>query len=193
MVEGGSTIQILDGFQSNPYRSVLVGSQHRTPQENMPRLRQRYAGFGRAAYALADIQASLVAMARFYRDSWAVQATTTELDFNKYFGPSFLISARGRYHRQTGASFYRTSEGYRTLGPAGQYWTGDRELSPMSNLLVGGKLAFLRRPGQERSAWYSEIELSTKFETLFYRVDPNAPNADRNLAYIWQGSFALRF
>jgi hypothetical protein len=193
VLQGGSTIQILDGFQSNPYRAVLVGSQHRTPQENMPRLRQRYAAFGRAAYALPDLRASLMATVRFYRDSWAIQASTAEIDVNKYLAPSVLVTARGRYHQQTGASFYRNAQEYQTLGPAGQYWTGDRELSPMSNFLLGGKLAYLKRPGQERSAWYSEIELSAKMEGLFYRLDSFAPNADRKMAYIWQGSFALRF
>jgi hypothetical protein len=194
LVQGGTTVQILDGFQSNPYRSVLVGSQNRTPQEHMPLLRQRYAVFGRAAYALPDTRASLVGMVRFYRDSWALQAASTEIDLNKYLGQSVLITLRGRYHQQTGASFYRTSVGYRTLGPAGQYWTGDRELSPMHNYLAGGKVAVLRRPGQERSSWYSEIELSAKMEALFYRLDsPFAPNADRKMAYIWQGSFAIRF
>src|SRR5207249_4396785 len=34
LLQAGGTVQILDGFQSNPYRSVLVGNQHRTPQEN---------------------------------------------------------------------------------------------------------------------------------------------------------------
>ena len=40
----------------------------------------------------------------------------------------------------------------------------------MSNYPGRGKLAYLRRPGQERSAWFSEIELSAKFEALFYRL-----------------------
>ncbi len=80
VVQGGSTIQILDGFQSNPYRGVLVGSQHRTPQEHVPNFRQRYAVFGRGAYALPDVRASLTGGIRLYRDSWAVQAVTAELN-----------------------------------------------------------------------------------------------------------------
>jgi hypothetical protein len=190
----GSTIQILDGFQSNPYRAVLVGSQHRTPQEHMPNFRQRYAGFGRGAYALPDMRASLTGGIRLYRDSWAVMAETAELNYNQYVQQNFLFTLRGRYHQQTGASFYRTSRDYQTLGPAGQYWTGDRELSPMSNFLGSAKLAYVRRPGQERSAWFSELEFSGKFETLLYHLDsPDAPNYDRKVAYIGQTSFALRF
>ncbi len=194
VVQGGGTIQILDGFQSNPYRAVLIGSQHRTPQEHMPNFRQRYAVFGRGAYALPDARASLTGGIRIYRDSWAVMAETAELNYNQYVQQNFLFTLRGRVHQQTGASFYRTSRDYQTLGPAGQYWTGDRELSPMSNFLASAKLAYVRRPGQERNSWFSELEFSGKFESLLYHLDsPDAPNFDRKVAYIGQTSFALRF
>ena len=63
-----------------------------------------------------------------------------------------LLSLRGHYHIQSGASFYRDGHEYRDRGPAGQYWTGDRELSPMSNYLGGGRMAFLRRPPGARDA-----------------------------------------
>jgi len=52
----------------------------------------------------------------------------------------------------------------------------------------------VRRPGQERSAWFSELEFSAKFDALFYRLESSdAPNFDRKVAYIGQTSFALRF
>jgi hypothetical protein len=62
----------------------------------------------------------------------------------------------------------------------------------MSNYLVGGKLAYLKRPEQEKT-FYSEIELAFRFEGLFYRLAPDAPNSDRTHALIFQGAFALRF
>jgi hypothetical protein len=194
LLQLGSTIQILDGFQSNPYRSVLVGMQSRTPQERLPQFRQRYAVFARAVYALPAVRASGLFMARLYEDTWAVQAATGEVVLNKYFGPGLLATVRGRYHVQSGASFYRDARGYLELGPGGQYWTGDRELSPMSNYLTGGKLAFIRHPGQERSSWYVDMELDAKYELLIYHLDsPDAPNADRARAHIVQGAFSLRF
>jgi Protein of unknown function (DUF3570) len=190
----GSTIQILDGFQSNPYRSVQVGREHRTPQEHLPDLRQRYAVYGRAVYALPAVRSSALGMVRLYQDSWAVQAATGEVVLNKYFGPAILLSLRGRYHLQSGASFYRDGRGYLNLGPGGQYWTGDRELSPMSNYLGGGKVALLRRPEQERSSWFVEMEVNLKYELLIYHLDsPDAPNADRTHAHIVQASFSVRF
>jgi hypothetical protein len=194
VVQGGATIQILDGFQANPYRKVLVGSQNRTPQEHLPEFRQRYALFARLAYAFPELRGSMLAMVRGYDDSWAVRAITGDLTGTKYVGQSLLFSARIHYHLQSGASFYRDALGYQTLGPAGQYWTGDRELSPMGNYLFGGKLAYFRRPQQERQSWFVEIELGAKYEIMFYAPESAfAPNADRKFAHIVQGAAAMRF
>jgi hypothetical protein len=194
VIQGGATIQILDGFQSNPYRKVLVGSQDRTPQEHEPDFRQRYALFARLAYAFPELRASTLAMVRGYDDSWAVRAFTADLTGTKYLGQSMLASVRAHYHLQGGASFYRNAADYRTLGPAGQYWTGDRELSPMGNYLLGGKLSFFRRPQQERSSWFVEMELAGKYEILIYRpATADAPNADRKFAHIIQVAAAIRF
>ena len=194
VVQGGTTIQILDGFQSNPYRDVALGMQGHTPQEHHPQFRQRYAVFGRIAYAFPELRASAHAMLRLYDDSWAVKAVTGDILANKYIGQSMLLALRAHYHTQTGASFYRSATELRVLGPTGQYWTGDRELSPMSNYLLGGRMAFLRRPQQERSTWFVEMEADVKYELLLYQLaTPDAPNADRKFAHIVQGAFALRF
>lgn len=194
IVQGGGTIQILDGFQSNPYRAVAFGSQGHQPQERHPQFRQRYAVFARLAYAFPDLGASAHGMLRLYDDTWAVHAVTGDLLANKYIGPSILLALRAHYHAQSGASFYRTATELRTLGPTGQYWTGDRELSPMANYLLGGRLAWLRRPQQERATRIVEMEVDAKYELLLYRLaSPDAPNADRKFAHIVQGAFTLRF
>jgi hypothetical protein len=194
VIQGGATIQILDGFQSNPYRKVLVGSQDRTPQEHEPDFRQRYALFARLAYAFPELRASTLAMVRGYDDSWAVKAITADVTGTKYLGQSMLVSARAHWHQQGGASFYRGANDYRTLGPAGQYWTGDRELSPMGNYLFGGKVSFFRRPQQERSSWFVEMELTGKYEFLLYRPKTDdGPNPDRKFAHIFQAAAAIRF
>jgi len=64
----------------------------------------------------------------------------------------------------------------------------------MGNYLLGGKLAYLRIPESQGQSFFNEIEAAAKWEGLFYRLDsPNAPNADRKLALIWQLALSLRF
>ncbi len=193
VLQGGATIQLLDGFQSNPYRAVQLGMQRHQPQERHPQYRQRYAAFLRLAYAMPDLRASALGMLRLYDDSWAVRAVTADATLNKYIGNSLLLSVRAHYHLQGGASFYRTATELRLYGPNSEYWTGDRELSDMGNYLLGGRMAFLRRPRQQRSAWFVEMELDAKYEVLFYVLPADAPNADRKFAHLLQGAFSVRF
>ena len=194
LLQAGGTVQILDGFQSNPYRRVELGSGGMRPQESLPTLRQRYAVFLRAAYAVPSLRAAVHASARLYRDTWAVEAATAEVTVQQYLTRFLLWSARGRVHGQRGASFYRTAEDYRLYGPNGKYWTGDRELSPMQNYLVGGKLAYLRIPEAGQKSFVSELELALKWEGLFYDLASSfAPNADRTFATIWQLALSARF
>jgi hypothetical protein len=192
VVQGGTTIQLLDGFQSNPYRAVQFGSQRHAPQERLPLIRQRYAVFFRLAYAFPELRASTRAMLRLYDDSWAVRAVTADVVATKYLGQTMLLGLRAHYHRQGGASFYRNATDLRVLGPTGEWWTGDRELAPMGNYLVGGKFAYLRRPGRDKS-WFVEMELDAKYELLIYRLSADAPNSDRTFAHIVQGAFVMRF
>jgi len=193
LVQGGGTIQVLDGFQANPYRRVALGTAGRTPQESLPELRQRFAVFGRGAYAFPRTRTSLHLMGRVYRDTWAVEALSGEVAVNQYLAKFLILSVRGRLHVQRSAAFYVDGADYRRA-PNSQYWTGDRELSPMGNYLLGGKLAYLRIPESQGQSFFNEIEAAAKWEGLFYRLDsPNAPNADRKLALIWQLALSLRF
>jgi Protein of unknown function (DUF3570) len=194
LLQVGGTAQILDGFQSNPYRRVELGSGGRRPQETLPALRQRYAAFLRGAYAVPRLRASVQASARLYRDTWAVEAATADVLVQQYLTRFLLWSARAHVHSQRGASFYRNADDYRLHGPNGQYWTGDRELSPMRNYLLGGKLAYLRIPEAGTKSFFSEIEAALKFEALVYQLDSTfAPNADRKYATIWQLAISARF
>jgi hypothetical protein len=191
LLQGGGTLQVIDGFQSSPYRAVYVGNQGRAPQEHVPTLRQRYALFGRARLAVPELRGAVSAMGRAYRDTWDVRAVTAEVEILKYLGPALIIGAHGRYHAQSGAIFFRTATEYRTLGPVGQYWTGDRELSPLQMGLAGATLAFLKRP--QGKAWFEEFELNVKFDVMKYRNEPNGPNSDRTGAITTMAGAALRF
>jgi hypothetical protein len=191
LLQGGGTLQVIDGFQSSPYRRVFVGNQGRSPQEHVPTLRQRYALFGRARLALPELRAAASAMGRVYRDTWDLRAATAEAELLKYLGPSIIVGFHGRYHLQSGVIFYRTANQLRTLGPVGRYWTGDRELSPLHTALGGVTLAYLRRP--QGKSWYEEIEVNVKFDVMKYFVDEGGPSADRTGAITSMVGGALRF
>ncbi|HXU82425.1 MAG TPA: DUF3570 domain-containing protein [Polyangia bacterium] len=191
LLQGGGTLQVIDGFQSSPYRRVFVGSQGRAPQEHVPTLRQRYALFARARLAVPEARGAVSVMARAYRDTWDLRAATAEAELLKYLGPSIIVGAHSRYHLQSGAIFFRTATQYRTLGPVGQYWTGDRELSPLRMLLGGLTLAFLKRP--QNKTWYEEFELNVKFDIMKYVTEPDGPSSDRKGAFTSMAGVALRF
>ncbi len=189
----GSTLQILDGFQSNPYRAVRLGPEGREPQERLPQHRQRFALFARAHQAVPPLRAAARVAARLYRDTWNVAAASADAEWLQYFGSALLAGVRGRYHKQSGALFFRTGQDYRTRGPAGEYWTGDRELAPLSNYLVGAKVAYIKQPPPERRSWLGELEIHARVDFLFYRSEPGAPGSDRTRAQVVAAGASLRF
>lgn len=129
--------QLLQGFQANPYRAVWLGRS--AAQEHHPEHRARYAlGLG-ARLWVKPLGGALQFSGRLYRDTWDVRALSAELGFERALGTRLRARVRGRYYRQGAAAFY--SDDY-ALRPAGQYFTGDRELSSMSSWLAGGRLEF---------------------------------------------------
>ena len=58
------------------------------------------------------------------------------------------LAARGRFYRQTGALFWSDdyTGGDPPLGPKGQYFTGDRELSPFWSFGLGARVTYTIHP-----------------------------------------------
>ena len=132
------TLQIVNGFQSNPYRAIILG-QGLQAQEHHPDNRARHAIQTRGNIYLKPLKAAIRLGLRGYWDTWDVLSGTGEVEFEKYFGEHFRIGARGRFYMQRGALFWSDdySGGDPPLGPKGQYFTGDRELSPFFSILGG--------------------------------------------------------
>lgn len=132
------TAQLVDGFQSDPYRSVVLGTGVKA-QEHEPTQRAREAVTARIAWYLRSIRSALRLSLRGYYDTWAVKSGTAEIELEKSVGESLRLMARGRFYDQTGAVFWSDdyTAGAPPLGPRGQYWTGDRELSPFWSWLAG--------------------------------------------------------
>ena len=186
-----ATLQVLEGFQSNPYRRVrLFGTVE--AQESEPLLRQRVAVQARLRIAIKRAHAARSACsARFYWDTWGIKSGTAEMSWEQYLVPQFLFRVRGRFYQQARALFYRDAGealSYESVGPVGQYFTGDRELSPFRDYLVGFKLAVSeerRREGQGARGSSSTIDLNVKVDLIDYQaLTPLPPNQARDVGLI---------
>lgn len=133
--------QILDGFQSNPYRRVRIGPN--APQEHIPDVRARWSVSARLNRYLPALSAAAHFDGRFYNDTWGVTAGNLELGYSQYMGKALLLRVFARIYQQSAATFFKDAFYYETESTAGEYFTGDRELSPVRNATVGGKLTVI--------------------------------------------------
>jgi hypothetical protein len=141
------TAQLVDGFQSDPYRSVILGEGLKA-QEHIPNERAREAVTARIAWYLRSIKGAVRLSLRGYHDTWAIDSGTAELELEKSLGESFRVMLRGRLYKQAGAVFWSDdyTGGIPPLGPRGQYFTGDRELSPFWSWLAGVRAVWTINP-----------------------------------------------
>lgn len=139
------------GFLGNPYRGVVIAPAGDEALENHPENRARGALSVRGKLFVRPLATAFSAGVRLYRDTWDIFSQTYELEAERYLFPGFRAQLRGRYYTQTEALFYSDdyTGGEPVHGPRGRYWTGDRELSPMSSLSFGGRLLYSekRPPG----------------------------------------------
>jgi hypothetical protein len=108
-------------------------------QEHHPDNRARYAATIGLRYWIEPLSGALQPSVRLYRDTWHLRAVSLELGYEQSLGTDLRVRVRGRLHVQSGAAFY--SDDY-VLAPRGQYFTGDRELSALKTVLVGGELTY---------------------------------------------------
>lgn len=161
------TSQVLHGFQSNPYRAVWLGRA--AAQEHHPDDRVRYAAGLAMRLWVSGLHGALQPSVRLYRDTWDVASVTAELGYEQTIPAGVRLRARGRYYVQRGALFY--SDDY-AFAPAGQYFTGDRELSPMSSWLIGGRAEWIVPPGEDGEIGFlSALSLVGKADYLLFEFD----------------------
>lgn len=176
--------QLVDGFQSNPYRAVWLGRS--AAQENHPSNRARYAASVGLRFWLEELSSALQLTGRVYRDTWDIMSVSAEVGWELVVDGAFRVRARGRYYTQSGAAFY--SDDY-ALQPMGQYFTGDRELSPMSTVLAGATIAYALSGGETPVfGFLSEFDLLLRAEWLhsdfpaFHYGQAGVPNVDALIA-----------
>ncbi|MCE9574482.1 MAG: DUF3570 domain-containing protein [Deltaproteobacteria bacterium] len=158
--------QIVEGFQSSPYRRVRVGPNE--PQENQPETRARVALSVRINRYLPGLKAALHAGARVYDDTWGVTGGAVDMGWSQYFGQNLILDLHGRLSQQTAAAFFKDAFFYETESTAGAYFTGDRELSPVRNILVGAKLAVVSIAEDDKQVWgiFDRLQFGLKGDLL---------------------------
>lgn len=158
--------QIIEGFQSNPYRRVRIGSN--SPQEHIPDTRARWSATARLNQFFPKLHGAAHFNARFYDDTWRVVGGDVEIGYSQYIGTSLLLKFRARAYQQSAAAFFKDAFFYETESTAGEYFTGDRELSPVRSALVGSKLTLISI-GEDKPVWglFDKLQLNLKGDLLF--------------------------
>jgi hypothetical protein len=172
--------QVLEGFQSNPYRRVRVGSA--APQEHIPNTRARWSLSTRLNRFLPALHGAAHFDARFYDDTWGVVAGDLELAYSQYIGQSLLLRVHARVYQQSAATFFKDAFFYETESTAGEYFTGDRELSPVRNAIIGGKLTVITLGG-DHPVWglFDKLQFNVKGDILFLDRLPANNLADNQM------------
>ncbi|MCC7535040.1 MAG: DUF3570 domain-containing protein [Deltaproteobacteria bacterium] len=158
-----ATANLAHGFQTNPYRAIWLGRGG--AQEHAPEDRARYALGVRVNWWLRPIRGAVQLAGRIYRDTWDVESFTVEVAYEQHLGSLFRLRARGRYYGQSAAAFYSDDYGRE---PRGQYFVGDRELSELTSILVGGRFAFVPESDDEGHVlgFLAGLELVARFDWL---------------------------
>jgi len=158
------------GFLENPYRAVVIAPAGDQALENHPDNRLRLAVAVRAKYYLRPLRVAFSAGGRLYRDTWDILGQTYELEAERYVWPDLRVMVHGRYYTQTEALFWSDdyTGGEPQDGPRGQYWTGDRELSPLSSYLIGGRFIFKKTADQQKKFgnFLHSFETSFSFDLM---------------------------
>lgn len=156
--------QLLDGFQSNPYRGVWLGRS--AAQEHLPNDRARYSANVESRIYLRRTHSTLRVGLKLYRDTWDILAGSAELGWEQAVRERLRLRVLGRAYGQTSAAFY--SDDY-VLEPRGQYFTGDRELSRMQTYVAGFRLDWTPIPGEQGASGRLEnLRLVAAFDYFYH-------------------------
>lgn len=102
-IAGGASFNYQWGRLSNPYRRAVVRTS--LFPEALPDDRTRVTAFiGLSLYL--DLDFALHARQGVYADTWGVLAAIPEVALSKGFADRVVVTARYRFYRQGGASFY---------------------------------------------------------------------------------------
>jgi hypothetical protein len=164
--------EIQNGFLSNPYRSVIIGEGIKA-QEHHPENRARDAIAARMHLFFRPIRAALHIGVRGYYDTWDIKSFTGDAELEKYIASTTRVMVRGRFYKQSGAVFWSDdyTGGDRPLGPKGQYWTGDREISPFTSVMLGVRAIHTFAPERPILGLISQTKLTLSGDAVQFHYD----------------------
>tara|TARA_R110002096_G_scaffold44526_8_gene120250 strand:+ start:57784 stop:59025 length:1242 start_codon:yes stop_codon:yes gene_type:complete len=170
--------QVVRGFQSNPYRRVRVSGVE--AQENIPTVRGRAALMARVNKYMPSMKSAIHAMFRGYTDTWGVNSVTLGLGYSQYFGTSLLLRTNARIYQQSEATFFKDAFFYETEGSAGEYFTGDRELGAIRNVVGSMKFSYIKfdENGGNVLGVFDEVSFNLKGEVYLLDELPADPIED---------------
>lgn len=156
-------VALMDGYQSNPYRVVIINAKTEAERHPDRRLRQSFAGSMR--YYLGATQTTFIGAYRYYRDDWHVYAKTPEIRAIQQVGNWADASLRYRYYTQSKAFFYQD----RYVDDSYQYVSDDPKLSAFTGHTIEAKLGVYGETFGLTGTWGA-----TRFEGLLeYEVQNN--------------------
>lgn len=154
----------LTGFLGNPYRKVQM--QGAPVMERPPEERLRHNLELSAAWYLPGTATTLQGFARFYTDSWNLNAITPELRVYQQLGRDFNVRLRARYYLQGRADFALPAD---SIGQYGKGYTGpatsDPKLTEFDSLQLGIRIS-MAMTAFERTfmSWASRGVLDLSFD-----------------------------
>jgi hypothetical protein len=106
------------------------------PLEQLPLARERYSLSGRLAWRLS--RSTIRLDERGYLDTWGLTASTTDAKWLFDAGERVIWWPHARFHVQNGVSFWQRAYAARDVHDIPALRTGDRELSPLATVGLGG-------------------------------------------------------
>lgn len=153
----------LTGFLGNAYRRVTIGPGQ---PERPPETRVRHNLELTASWYLPNTATTLQGFARFYTDSWNLNAITPELRIYQQLGRDFNVRLRARYYAQGKADFAQpaASIGVYPVGYTGPA-TSDPKLTEFDSIQLGARLT-MAMTAFERTflSWASRGFLDLSFD-----------------------------
>jgi len=156
LVEAALAVSFLEGFQSSPYRYLVVDGQ--AILENYPDRRWREALVLRHHHYF-DPGWALRSHGRAYTDTYGVRALTLGTEAVRE-RPPFDVGIAIRGYAQTDASFYKPQ--YTTVE---RHMSRDKELTRFVNLFAGPSVGLTR----ERMGPFQTLRIDARLSAFYFR------------------------